>query len=139
MIVGDGLDGTEDVTSPGLDPGPSLQQRVAIPSTLFRPSERLCTELITLMVRKLAGIYEHENKRLVKVSVLLRCDASSLHDWYHTFRESVLVSIFSDRNVLGYFECFFFSISTIYIPYGLRGLPSRLWPKCNQLLRLGRP
>jgi hypothetical protein len=23
--------------------------------------------------------------------------------------------------------------------YGLRGLPSRLWPKCNRLLRLGRP
>jgi hypothetical protein len=26
-----------------------------------------------------------------------------------------------------------------HVPYGLRGLPSRLWPKCNQLLRLGRP
>jgi hypothetical protein len=26
-----------------------------------------------------------------------------------------------------------------HIPYGLRGLPSRLWLKCNRLLRLGRP
>jgi hypothetical protein len=25
------------------------------------------------------------------------------------------------------------------VPYGLRGLPSQLWPKCNWLLRLGRP
>jgi hypothetical protein len=24
-----------------------------------------------------------------------------------------------------------------HVPYGLRGLPSRLWPKCNLLLRLG--
>jgi hypothetical protein len=27
----------------------------------------------------------------------------------------------------------------LHAPYGLRGLPSRLWPKCNRLLRLGRP
>jgi hypothetical protein len=26
-----------------------------------------------------------------------------------------------------------------HVPYGLRGLPSRLWPKCNRLLRLGLP
>jgi hypothetical protein len=26
-----------------------------------------------------------------------------------------------------------------HVPYRLRGLPSRLWPKCNRLLRLGRP
>jgi hypothetical protein len=26
-----------------------------------------------------------------------------------------------------------------HVPYGLRDLPSRLWPKCNRLLRLGRP
>jgi hypothetical protein len=26
-----------------------------------------------------------------------------------------------------------------HVPYGLRGLPFRLWPKCNRLLRLGRP
>jgi hypothetical protein len=26
-----------------------------------------------------------------------------------------------------------------HVPYGLRGLPSRLWPKCNRLLRLRRP
>jgi hypothetical protein len=26
-----------------------------------------------------------------------------------------------------------------HVPYGLRGLPSRLWPKCNRLLWLGRP
>jgi hypothetical protein len=26
-----------------------------------------------------------------------------------------------------------------HVPYGLRGLPSRLWPKCNRLLRLARP
>jgi hypothetical protein len=26
-----------------------------------------------------------------------------------------------------------------HVPYGLRCLPSRLWPKCNRLLRLGRP
>jgi hypothetical protein len=26
-----------------------------------------------------------------------------------------------------------------HVPYGLRGLPSRLWPKCNRILRLGRP
>jgi hypothetical protein len=24
-----------------------------------------------------------------------------------------------------------------HVPYGHRGLPSRLWPKCNRLLRLG--
>jgi hypothetical protein len=26
-----------------------------------------------------------------------------------------------------------------HVPYGLRGLPSRLWPKCNRLLRLWHP
>jgi hypothetical protein len=26
-----------------------------------------------------------------------------------------------------------------HVPYGLRGLPSRLWPKCNRLLRFGTP
>jgi hypothetical protein len=26
-----------------------------------------------------------------------------------------------------------------HVLYGLRGLPSRLWPKCNRLLMLGRP
>jgi hypothetical protein len=26
-----------------------------------------------------------------------------------------------------------------HVPYGLRGLPSRLWPKCNWRLRLRRP
>jgi hypothetical protein len=26
-----------------------------------------------------------------------------------------------------------------HVPYGLRGLPFRLWPKYNRLLRLGRP
>jgi hypothetical protein len=26
-----------------------------------------------------------------------------------------------------------------HIPYGLCGLPSRLWSKCNRLLKLGRP
>jgi hypothetical protein len=26
-----------------------------------------------------------------------------------------------------------------HVPYVLRGLPSRLWPKCNRLLRLGCP
>jgi hypothetical protein len=25
-----------------------------------------------------------------------------------------------------------------HVPYGLRGLPSQLWPKCNRLLRMGR-
>jgi hypothetical protein len=25
-----------------------------------------------------------------------------------------------------------------HVTYGLRGFPSRLWPKCNRLLRLGR-
>jgi hypothetical protein len=25
-----------------------------------------------------------------------------------------------------------------HVPYGLRGLPTRLWPKCNRLFRLGR-
>jgi hypothetical protein len=27
----------------------------------------------------------------------------------------------------------------LQVPYGLRGLTSPLWPKCNRLLRLGRP
>jgi hypothetical protein len=26
-----------------------------------------------------------------------------------------------------------------HVPYGLRGLPSQLWPKCNRLLRFGCP
>jgi hypothetical protein len=26
-----------------------------------------------------------------------------------------------------------------HVPYGLRGLPSRLWPTCSRLLRLGSP
>jgi hypothetical protein len=26
-----------------------------------------------------------------------------------------------------------------HVPYGLRGFPSRLWPKCNRLLRVGSP
>jgi hypothetical protein len=36
-------------------------------------------------------------------------------------------------------EKFFSSPMPPHVPYGLRGLPSRLWPKCNRLLRLGRP
>jgi hypothetical protein len=27
----------------------------------------------------------------------------------------------------------------LHVPYGLRGLLSRLWPKCNRLVKLGRP
>jgi hypothetical protein len=34
---------------------------------------------------------------------------------------------------------FFSPLMPPHVPYGLRGLPSRLWPKCNRLLRLGRP
>jgi hypothetical protein len=30
-------------------------------------------------------------------------------------------------------------LSPPHVPYRLRGLPSRLWPKCNWLLGLGRP
>jgi hypothetical protein len=26
-----------------------------------------------------------------------------------------------------------------HVPYGLTGRPSRLWPKCNRLLKLGHP
>jgi hypothetical protein len=33
----------------------------------------------------------------------------------------------------------FFNPVAPHVPYGLRGLPSRLWPNCNRLLRLGRP
>jgi hypothetical protein len=33
---------------------------------------------------------------------------------------------------------FLFSMSP-HVPYGLRGLPFRLWPKYNRLLRLGHP
>jgi hypothetical protein len=33
----------------------------------------------------------------------------------------------------------FFSPTPPHVPYGLRGLPSRLRPKCNRLLRLGYP
>jgi hypothetical protein len=33
----------------------------------------------------------------------------------------------------------YFSPMPPHVPYGLRGLSSRLWPKCNRLLRLGRP
>jgi hypothetical protein len=34
---------------------------------------------------------------------------------------------------------FFFLPMQPHVLYGLHGLPSRLWPKCNRLLRLGRP
>jgi hypothetical protein len=34
---------------------------------------------------------------------------------------------------------FFFVPMPPHVPYGLLGLPSRLWPKCNRFLRLGRP
>jgi hypothetical protein len=36
-------------------------------------------------------------------------------------------------------EQLFFLPTPPHVPYGLRGLPSRLWLKCNWLLRLGRP
>jgi hypothetical protein len=36
-------------------------------------------------------------------------------------------------------EEMFFLPMPPHVPYGLRGLLSRLWPKCNRLLRLGRP
>jgi hypothetical protein len=44
--------------------------------------------------------------------------------------------------VLGW-PLLFYGMRNIFVPmtphvsYGLRGLPSRLWPKCNRLLRLG--
>jgi hypothetical protein len=35
--------------------------------------------------------------------------------------------------------CIVFFSMPPHVPYGPRGLPSRLWPKCNRLLRVGRP
>jgi hypothetical protein len=42
-----------------------------------------------------------------------------------------------NRNSLFLFNNVFFPMPP-HVPYGLRGLPSRLWLKCNWLLRLGR-
>jgi hypothetical protein len=39
---------------------------------------------------------------------------------------------------ISYSKLFFIPMPP-HFPYGLRGLPSRLWPKCNRLLRLGSP
>jgi hypothetical protein len=36
------------------------------------------------------------------------------------------------------YHIFFYPMPS-HVRYGLHGLPSRLWPKCNRLLRLGRP
>jgi hypothetical protein len=43
-----------------------------------------------------------------------------------------------DRFFSEYFS-FFFNPMPPHVPYGLCGLPSRLWLKCSRLLRLGRP
>jgi hypothetical protein len=60
----------------------------------------------------------------------------------------VMRSLHSKQNVsalfMGYHqavisgECFI-SPMPPHVPYGLRGLPSRLRPKCNRILRLRRP
>jgi hypothetical protein len=50
------------------------------------------------------------------------------------FNLQVHVDIFSTL----YVYIYFFSPIPPHVPYGLRGLPSRLWPKCNRLLRLSR-
>jgi hypothetical protein len=42
------------------------------------------------------------------------------------------------HNILIFMGDFFPPIPP-HVPYELRALPSRLWPKCNRLLRLGRP
>jgi len=42
------------------------------------------------------------------------------------------------KSYRGLFFTIFFSMP-LHVLYGLRGLPSWAWQKCNRLLRLGRP
>jgi hypothetical protein len=52
----------------------------------------------------------------------------------HAFVVTSAVQIVNKINIYN-----FFCPMPPHVPYGLHGLPSRLWPKCNRLLRLGRP
>jgi hypothetical protein len=46
----------------------------------------------------------------------------------------------SDHQTTGLVDSkYYFFPMPPHVPYWLRGLPSRLWPKCNRLLSLGRP
>jgi hypothetical protein len=43
------------------------------------------------------------------------------------------------KNILKRLLQFFFFCQCHHVPYGLSAVPSKLWPKCNRLLRLGHP
>jgi hypothetical protein len=60
-------------------------------------------------------------------AVLLSLTCPALQYFLHQ-----LMNMFFRENVI------FFPMP-LHVPYGLRGLPSRLWPKCKRLLKLGRP
>jgi hypothetical protein len=57
--------------------------------------------------------------------------------WQHAYVRWVVRAKLRDLSVDGK-EIFFFPMPP-HVPYGLCGLPSQLWLKCNRLLRLGRP
>jgi hypothetical protein len=74
--------------------------------------------------------------------------ATNKHNMYITFCFSPATVVAQTLlSVTFYFLCqsflflvhMFLSPMPPHVPHGLRGLPSRLWPKCNRLLRLGRP
>jgi hypothetical protein len=56
---------------------------------------------------------------------------------YECFCDVISLNV---SNLISSFYFYFIFLPTPpHVPYGPRGLPSRLWPKCNRLLRLGRP
>jgi hypothetical protein len=78
-------------------------------------------------------LYVSEPWRLVGNSLL--CNNGLHFNWHVTLvkKKDAVVTIHWG------IETGFFPPSATNVPYGFRGHPSRLWPKCNWLLRLGRP
>jgi hypothetical protein len=68
----------------------------------------------------------------------IEVEFATVHRYMNKTHNKRLFRLAKIREFLSHYKYIFFPMPP-YVPYGLRGLPSRLWPKCNRLLRLGRP
>jgi len=81
------------------------------------------------------------------ITFALRCGSGTDYPETYTFqfmleRTDAIMNVVLEPTtfVLAYPSVFkLFSSNAPTCPYGLRGLPSWAWQKCNRLLRLGRP
>jgi hypothetical protein len=83
--------------------------------------------LLNVVVAKYSNVSIEDTASIFRITELISVDTKVI--WREKFVSGV------ERFVL---HVVFFPVPS-HVPYGLHGLPSRLWPKCNRLLRMGRP